>query len=101
MTIRLVKKCASSQAAADPLAAIGHFHWVEDRTDYRGTYTREELYDFIKSGNEVYVRDPADPFGKTRVKVLAAVSQQGEKCVYTAINGQQTDHLLNLPDCEQ
>ena len=101
MRVRLVCKHIKAPHPEHPLAAIDHFHWEEDFTTYTGEYDRVEMYKFLKDGNEAYVLDPEDPMGRARIYVTTAHTKSGEKYIVTKIHGQETDHILTLPDCSE
>lgn len=99
MHLRITNKCLKGDVTGNPLAAIEHFHWEEDGTDFVGVYTNEELCRFVKTKGQAYMLDPQDHSGKTRIPVVAASLPDGKKYAVTLVNGQITDHLLQLPNC--
>lgn len=84
----------------NPLAGISHFHWEEDFTNYTAVYTRDEMFNFLKNGNEAYITDPDDPLRKARIYCSYGHAKNGDCYIFTKIHGQETNHLLNLVECK-
>ena len=100
MTVKIVSKGDVVSHAENPQAGIGHFHWSEDHTPFTGVYSRDELYKFIKQGNEAYIMDPTDKTSKARIYLTPAKTKSGACYVCDKVEGKETQYLLNLPDCE-
>lgn len=101
MRVRILKVCLDPAAVEPALGEIEHFHWQEDYTGYEGWYDMTEMLEFLRSGNEAYVKDPRDTTHKIRIYAKIGKIPGGKKCIYTAIlPGQETDLLLTLPRCE-
>jgi len=78
----------------DPHHAIERVGWVQP-DGQNGLSTRVEMYDWIKDKKgEAYVSD-----GVKSVPVGTYVSTNGTKCIRTYADGQWTNNLLSLPEC--
>ncbi|HEY2383622.1 MAG TPA: DUF3892 domain-containing protein [Terriglobia bacterium] len=79
----------------DPHHAISMLGWVEDGTGNSQTWTRLQMYDWVKRGGDAYVRDGQG----NRAQVVARESQHGTQYVRTIADRVLTDNLLRLPEC--
>jgi hypothetical protein len=72
---------------------ITHIAWRNNTTGATGFSTRQEMVQFVESGNSAYVQD-----GRGNVAYLAVrVSSAGNKYVQTYADGIWSDNLLALP----
>ncbi len=100
MHIILTKKCVEGQLESPNVWDIEHFHWVEDGTVFEGFYTQVELCDFIQNKGAAFIIDPRDPTQVKRLEVSVGKNPEGRKYARILVNGQETDYLLGLPECE-
>lgn len=79
----------------NPYLAITELGWVNESTNKSGKSTRLEVYNFIKNGNQAYVKDA---YGNIAY-LMTAETSLGTKYVKTIPDNTKTDNLLNLPEC--
>jgi len=93
LTITCIKKAGGQHE--NELTAISHLGWVEQATGKAGIYTRNEMYQFIKSGGQAFVED----FFGNKAKLMTAETSHGTKYVKTYPDQVTSDNLLKLKDC--
>jgi hypothetical protein len=80
----------------NPYVAISRMKWKVGSTNETGSSTREQVYDFVSRGGEVYVKDASG----NKAKLEAKVSTKGTKYVKTVADDVKSDNLLKLPECK-
>ena len=94
-----VKVTCIKKAGGDhenPHVAISNFGWINEETNQTGNSTRIQIYDFIKTGGVVYVKDPS---GKS-INLVALETGKGTKYVKTLPDNTKLDNLLSLGECK-
>jgi len=61
----------------NPYVAITSMNWIDEKTQQSGTSNREAVYEFVKEGNEAYVKDSSG----NKAILEAKVSPKGTKYV--------------------
>lgn len=80
----------------NPYVAISSMNWINEGTQKGGTSTREAIYEFVRDGNEAYVKDSSG----NKAILEAKISAKGTKYVKTVANDVESDNLLQLPECK-
>lgn len=97
MAIRITCIKKSGGYHSDPHHAITDLAWVNDGTGERGTSTRQQVYNWLKSrGGEAYVVDRKG----NKAYVFPRENLHGTQYVQTAADRVWTDNLLALPECK-
>jgi hypothetical protein len=94
MAVRITCINKSNGFHENPYTAITDLGWVNPNTGETGRNTREQMYDWIKSGGQAYVQS-----GAATAEVITAVSPHGTKYVKTRADSTDRDNLLKLPEC--
>ena len=94
MSIRITCIKKSGGYHDDPHEAISTLGWVDEQTGQSARSTREQMYDWVKSGGQAVVVN-----GTTRVQVVTAESSRGTRFVKTKPDYTVRDNLLKLPEC--
>lgn len=79
----------------NPYVAIKSMNWLNEANQNSGTSTREQMYDFVKDGNEAYVKDSLG----NKAKLVAKTTDKGTKYVKTVADDVKSDNLLKLEEC--
>ena len=96
MAVRIICVSKPSGNIRDPHEAISTLGWINEQTGARGTSTRIEIYDFLKTrGGTAYVVDSRG----NKAYVGARENAHGTKFVQTYADRIWTDNLLSLPRC--
>lgn len=95
MSIRItcIKKDAGNHE--NPHVAISKLGWINETTKESGRSSRIQIYDFIESGGDAYVKD----FLGNIAYLITEISAKGTKYVKTKPDSTTTDNLLKLPEC--
>jgi hypothetical protein len=96
MSIRITCITKDGGNHENPHVAIRNLGWVEDGTGKTSNSTREQMYDWVKSGGSAYVRDSMGDVAY----LIAELSARGTKFVKTRPDGTKADNLLYLPECK-
>jgi hypothetical protein len=94
MSIRITCIKKSGGYHEDPHEAISSVGWVDEQQGSRGNWSREQIYQWIKSGGQAFVA-----FGAVRAQVITAETSRGTKFVKTKADNTVRDNLLSLPEC--
>ena len=94
MSIRITCIKKSGGYHQEPHEAITSLGWVNEQDGSGGSSSREQVYEWIKSGGEAFV-----VFGATRVQVVTAETAWGTRFVKTKPDFTIRDNLLSLPEC--
>ena len=78
-----------------PLTGIESMSWIEDGTNLTGKSTRTQMYDLVRQGLHVYLRD----IHGNVVNLSIAETPSGTPYLKTATDITNTDKLLKLPSC--
>ncbi len=79
----------------NPYTAITDLGWINENSQETGKSTRLEIYDFVKAGNQAYVKDA---YGN-KAYLITGITALGTKYVKTIPDDVKTDNLLKLPEC--
>jgi Protein of unknown function (DUF3892) len=96
MAVRITCVSKPSGNIRDQHEAISALGWINEETGARGTSTRLEIYEFIKTqGGTAYVIDQQG----NKALVGPRENAHGTRFVQTHADGIWTDDLLSLPGC--
>jgi hypothetical protein len=79
----------------EPHLAIQSLGWIEEKTGQKGNASRETMYDMIRKGATVYVRDGAGQIAF----ITAEITRGGDKYVKMQPYLSTDDNLLSLTEC--
>jgi hypothetical protein len=97
MEIRITSIQTDESGHENPYVAISHFRWLNESNDNTGTVSRIALYNWITENDGVaYIKDD----NENKIKLLAEVSNNGDKYVKTVIDNAAFDILLSLVECD-
>lgn len=71
---------------------ISHVYWEQPSHGRSGTYTRQQMVDYINRGNDVHVRGR----GNTKDAKVVVVNANPPH-LKTVADGRETNNLLSLP----
>ncbi len=92
MPIRITATVKREGYRGNPYTSITHFEWMEDGTGNTGTWTRENMYYWIKNGGKAYVEDEdGNKVPLTTVKKIFGIRYVVEKT-----EAKNVSPLLNL-----
>src|SRR5687768_890586 len=96
MSVRItcIKKAGGNHE--DPHVAISELGWTNEQTGASDRSTRLQMYEWVKNGNQAYVKDV---YGNVAY-LVAKVSRSGNPYVQTVADGTPTDNLLKLMECQ-
>lgn len=97
MEIRITSIQTDENIHENPYVAISHFRWLNENNDNTGTVSRVALYNWISENDGVaYIKDD----NGNKIKLLAELSEAGNKYVKTATDNLAFDILLSLVECD-
>ena len=97
MTFRIVCISRNGKEGGDPLLSVSELGAVNEQTGDVRFYNLAELHDVANNeDNNVYL---TDILGK-KVRVIPAVTPNGEKYVRSTFNDDKMDDILKLSSCK-
>ncbi len=90
-------KCINKDAGDhhDPHEGITDLGWLDENTGETGKHDRAQMVEFLKAGNKAYV----DSLDGRRAYLVVRVSRWGNEYVKTIADDEETNNLLELPEC--
>ncbi len=97
MAVRIICIKKDEGKYENPYIAIDYFEWVNERINVKGITDRAKIHDWIKDEDgDAYIIDDAGD----KIRLIPAMSPQGNKYVKTVTDETAEDCLLLLPLCD-
>jgi hypothetical protein len=97
MAVRIICIKKDEGEYENPYMAIDYFEWINERINVKGVTDRAKIHDWIKEeSGEAYIIDDAGD----KIRLIPAISPQGNKYVKTVVDDTAEDCLLLLPLCD-
>ena len=97
MAVRIICIKKDKGRYENPYIAIDYFEWINERINVKGITDRTKIYDWIKEEDgDAYIIDDAG----AKIRLIPAMSPQGNKYVKTVADETAKDCLLLLPLCD-
>lgn len=97
MSIRITCITKAGGDHENPYVAISRLGWVNLLNPAEKKFsTREQMYDYVKNGNEAWVYDKS---GNSKAKLICATSPKGTRYVKTEPDSTPKDNLLEIGEC--